>query len=120
MQNINQVIVEGNMSCDPELRYTSSTNKPVTNFNIYVDSKYRNKNSSSDTPTFLKNTSKIPVVAWSGKAQYICKTFGKGDKVRLVGHIKTKEVACNDSKVLTFEIVAKDLYLINKSTKSFD
>ena len=43
MQNINQVIIEGNISCDPLLRYTSDE-KSVTNFNMYVDSKYKNKN----------------------------------------------------------------------------
>jgi single-stranded DNA-binding protein len=109
---MNQLIIEGNMSCDPQLRYTSTSNKAVTNFNIYVDSKYKSK--SSETPVYLKNTSKVPVVAWSGKAKYIVNTFSKGDKVRLVGHLKTKEVIIEDQKILTFEVVAKDLYLINK------
>ncbi len=115
---MNQLIIEGNMSCDPQLRHTSTSNKPVTNFNIYVDSKYKSK--STETPVYLKNTSKIPVVAWSGKAKYIVNTFNKGDKVRLIGHLKTKEIVVGDQKILTFEVVAKDLYLINKRTKSSD
>jgi single-stranded DNA-binding protein len=118
MQNINQLIIEGNMSCDPELRFTSTGNKAVTNFNIYVDSKYKSK--ASDEITYIKNTSKVPVVAWAGKAQYISNTFGKGDKVRLVGHIKTKEILIDDRKILTFEVIAKDIYLIRKNTKSSD
>ena len=118
MQNINQLIIEGNMSCDPELRYTSTGNKAVTNFNIYVDSKYKNKNGKE--PAYLKNTSKVPVVAWAGKAEYISNTFGKGDKVRLVGHIKTKEILVDDKKLVTFEVIAKDVYLIKKNTKNSD
>ena len=118
MQNINQLIIEGNISCDPELRHTTTSNKPVTNFNIYIDSKYKSK--TSEDPVYLKNTSKIPVVAWAGKAQYISNTFSKGDKVRLVGHIKTKELIFGDQKVLTFEVVAKDIYLIRKNTKNSD
>lgn len=118
MQNINQVIIEGNISCNPELRYTATSNKPVTNFNIYIDSKYKSKNSQE--PTYLKNTSKIPVVAWAGKAEYISNTFSKGDKVRLVGHIKTKELLFDQQKVITFEVIAKDIYLIRKNTKNSD
>tara|TARA_B100001094_G_C17885684_1_gene649087 strand:+ start:66 stop:422 length:357 start_codon:yes stop_codon:yes gene_type:complete len=118
MQNMNQLIIEGNMSCNPELRYTSTSKKAVTNFNIYVDSKYKNRN--TENPTFIKSTSKIPVVAWSGKAKYISNTFNKGDKVRLVGHLKTKELTIDDQKIITFEVVAKDLYLIHKSAKSSD
>jgi single-stranded DNA-binding protein len=106
------------LSCDPELRFTSTGNKAVTNFNIYVDSKYKSK--ASDEITYIKNTSKVPVVAWAGKAQYISNTFGKGDKVRLVGHIKTKEILIDDRKILTFEVIAKDIYLIRKNTKSSD
>lgn len=118
MQNMNQLIIEGNMSCDPELRHTSTSKKAVTNFNIYVDSKYKSKN--SETPVYIKNTSKIPVVAWAGKAKYISSTFNKGDKVRLVGHLKTKEILIDEQKILTFEVIAKDLYLISKSSKSSD
>jgi single-stranded DNA-binding protein len=116
--NINQLIIEGNISCNPELRHTATGKKPVTNFYIYVDSKYRNKNGTD--PAFIKNTSKVPVVAWGGKAEYISNTFGKGDKVRLVGHIKTKEITTKDRKIVTFEVIAKDLYLIKKNLKSSD
>ena len=34
--------------------------------------------------------------------------------------MKTKEVLINDQKVLTFEVIAKDLYLIHKNPKSSD
>jgi single-strand DNA-binding protein len=119
MQNMNQVIIEGNMSCDPLLRYTSD-DKPVTNFSIYVDSKYKNKNyTSSKDKMYLKKTNKVPIVAWSGKAEYIAKNYQKGDKVRLVGHLRTKEIQLDSGKrIMTFEVVAKNISLINRPNNS--
>ncbi len=115
MQNINQVIIEGNISCDPLLRYTSDE-KSVTNFNIYIDSKYKNKNyKSPEDKMYLKKTSKVPVVAWAGKAEYIVNNYQKGDKVRLVGHLKTKDIQLDSGKrITTFEVVAKNLSLISR------
>ena len=121
MQNINQWIGEGNISCDPILRHTSD-DKPVTNFNLYVDSRYRNKNQVNiSDPKFVKKTSKVPVVAWAGKAEHIVKNYSKGDKVRLIGHIKTKEIQlASGQKVITFEIIAKNIALIYRPNKDSD
>ena len=113
MQNINQWIGEGNISCDPELRYTTDNSKAVTNFNLYIDSSYKNKNSSETE--YIKRTCKVPVVAWAGKALHIVERYKKGDKVRLVGHLRSKELVLDGKKVLTFEIVAKNVYLIHKA-----
>jgi|APSaa5957512535_1039671.scaffolds.fasta_scaffold216049_1 single-stranded DNA-binding protein len=115
MHNINQIIVEGNVSCNPTLRYTLAGNKPVTNFYLYVDSKYKTKNFLDGKPVYNKNTSKIPVVAWAGKAEFITNTFSKGDKVRVLGYLKTKETTCGEKTVLTFEVIAKDIYLITRA-----
>ena len=115
MQNINQVIIEGNISCDPLLRYTSDE-KSVTNFNIYVDSKYKNKNyKNPQDKMYLKKTNKVPVVAWAGKAEYIANNYQKGDKVRLVGHLRTKDIQLDSGRrITTFEVVAKNLSLISR------
>ena len=112
---MNQVIIEGNIGCDPLLRHTSDK-KCVTNFSIYIDSTYKNKNyKSTDDKMYLKKTNKVPVVAWAGKAQYIVKNYQKGDKVRLVGHLRTRDVELESGrKVTTFEVVAKNISLITR------
>ena len=122
MNNMNQWIGEGNISCDPELRYTADNSKSVTNFNLYVDSKFKNKNQSSDdSPKFLNKTNRIPIVAWSGKAEHIVKNYQKGDKVRIMGHLRTREIEILDNKkFLTFEIVVKDISLIRRPSRNLD
>lgn len=119
MRNINQVIIEGNISCDPELRFTNDNQKAVTNFNLYVDSTYKSKSTSqTDDSGYQKRTSKIPVVAWANKAQLISEKYRKGDKVRLIGHIKTRKIQKEGVFFNAFEIVADEITLIRRPNKS--
>jgi|SaaInl74LU_5_DNA_1037368.scaffolds.fasta_scaffold00014_6 single-strand DNA-binding protein len=117
-KNMNQWIGEGNISCDPELRHTFDSTRPVTNFNLYVDNVYRSKkdNDYEDEVAFKKRTSKIPVVAWAGKAEMISKNFRKGDKVRLVGHLRTRKIEKNGVFFNAFEIVVEDISLIRRAS----
>lgn len=112
MNNLNQYICEGNVSCDPELRYTRGTNKAVTNFYLYVDDSHKVSNDGS--VTYKKVTSKIPVVAWAGKAEMIAKNFKKGDKVRLVGKIKTRPVERDGVFYNAFEVIVENISIINR------
>jgi single-strand DNA-binding protein len=121
MQNMNQWIGEGNISCDPVLRYTSDDN-PVTNFTLYIDSKYRNKNQTNASDVkFIRRTSRVPIVAWAGKAEHITENYSKGDKVRIMGYLRTKEIKLDSGqRIVTFEIVAKSISLILRPNKNLD
>lgn len=118
-QNLNQWIGEGNISCDPIVRFTAGSNRPVTNFHIYVDNMYKSKKTSSfnNEITFKKRTSKIPVVAWAGKAEMIAKYYAKGDKVRLVGRLRTRSVEKDGICFNAFEIVVENISLIRKANQ---
>ena len=116
MTNLNQWIGEGNLSCDPELRYTT-TDKPVTNFFIYVDDTFRTYENSTNTTTIKKQSSKIPVVAWAGKAEMISRKYQKGDRVRLVGKIKTRKVQKDDFSYNVFEVVVETISLIHRQSQ---
>tara|TARA_A100001388_G_C28390526_1_gene321289 strand:- start:168 stop:539 length:372 start_codon:yes stop_codon:yes gene_type:complete len=118
LRNLNQWIGEGNLSCDPILRFTSGSNRPVTNFFIYIDNSYRSKKSAPNGEfVYKKRTSKIPVVAWAGKAEAIAKYYKKGDKVRLIGRLRTRHITKGSEKILTFEIVTDDISLIKKNNQ---
>jgi single-stranded DNA-binding protein len=118
-RNMNQWIGEGNISCDPELRHTFDNQKAVTNFNLYVDSNYKSKVDSEES-TYKKRTSKIPVVAWANKAEMICSNFKKGDKVRLVGHLRTRSIQKEGIYFNAFEVVVDDISLIRRPNNSAD
>lgn len=111
--NFNQWIGEGNISCDPELRFTFDSNRPVTNFNLFVDNTYKSKKGVEET-VMKKRSSRIPVVAWAGKAEAISKNYKKGDKVRVVGHIRTRQITKDGVSFNSFEIVAEEVTLIRR------
>lgn len=118
-RNMNQWIGEGNISCDPELRYTFDNQKAVTNFNLYVDNNYKIKTDSTEA-TYKKRTSKVPIVAWANKAEMICNNFKKGDKIRVVGHLRTRNVEKEGIFFNAFEIVVDDISLIRRTINSVD
>lgn len=112
--NFNQWIGEGNISHDPELRTTNDNNRSVTNFFLFVDNTYKSKR--FDEVVYKKRTSKIPIVAWAGKAELIVRNFKKGDKVRLVGRLRTRQATTKDGINYTaFEVVAENISLITRA-----
>lgn len=116
--NLNQWIGEGNISNNPVVRYTTGSNRPVTNFNLYIDNMYKSKKGSPNGEfSFKKRTSKIPLVAWAGKAEMISKHYKKGDKVRVVGRLRTRPVTREGVTYNAFEIVIDNISMINPSNQ---
>ena len=73
--SINKWIGMGRMAATPELRTTQS-GKSVTSFTVAVD---RGKDQPVDW---------IDCVAWEKTAEMICKWFGKGKMIAIVGHLQ--------------------------------
>lgn len=118
MHNLNQWIGEGNIGSDIELRYTRNTNKAVTNFFLYVQDIHKTQ-SNHNQINYKKTTSKIPVVAWDGKAKFISNNLTKGDRVRVVGKLKTRLVEKEDYSYNTFEIILETISLISSTSDEF-
>ena len=91
MNNLNSVLIEGNMVRDPLIRSTTK-GKPVCNFSIASNRYYR-----QDT-NFEKETGFFDVEAW-GKLVDTCSSQGrKGRGVRVVGRLKQDRWTGDDGK----------------------
>lgn len=112
-QDINQWIGEGNIGTDLILRHTHKTNKPVTNFFIYVQDIHLTRD------VVKKTTSKIPIVAWDTKATFITSNLSKGDKVRVVGKVKTRLIEKENFAYHAFEVTLESISLVS-SPKEFN
>ena len=96
MNNLNSVLIEGNMVRDP-LIHSTTKGKPVCNFSIASNRYYRQDSN------FERETGFFDVEAW-GKLADTCSSQGrKGRGVRVVGRLKqnrwTGEDGKNHSKV---------------------
>lgn len=79
---MNVVIVLGNLTRDPELKYTSSGMANV-NFSIAVNEKWKDKSGE-----LKEEVSFFPVVAWGKLAENIAQYIKKGRQVIVKGKLK--------------------------------
>lgn len=77
---INEVILCGRLTDDPELRYTQN-NKAVCRFRLAVD-RY-NGEGQENTTDF------IPCTSWGGQAEHISRYYFKGKKAIVKGNLRT-------------------------------
>lgn len=76
---MNSIQLIGRLTADVELKQTPS-GVSVCQFNLAVD-----------RPRVKDTTDFIPCVAWRNTAEFICKYFGKGNKIALNGVLTTRK-----------------------------
>lgn len=99
----NIVTVVGNLTRDPELRYTSG-GRGVASFGLAVNRRYQ-KNSE-----WVEETSFFDVVAWGNLGENLAASARKGNRVIVMGRLQQREWDADDgSKRTKIEIVADDV-----------
>jgi single-strand DNA-binding protein len=78
--NTFEIIVTGNLTRDPELRFTPS-GSPVATFGIAVNRNYQDKKTSE----WIENTEFFRVTAWFKLAENCAESLKKGDRVIVIG-----------------------------------
>jgi single-strand DNA-binding protein len=98
--SINMAVITGNVTRDPELRYTPS-GAPVCSFGVATNHSIKKDDQWTDIPTFHN------IVVWGKQAEYISNTVKKGMKVSLSGRIDNRQYDAKDgTKKYISEIVA--------------
>ena len=93
---MNKVHLIGNITRDPEVRYTQS-GKAVCTFSIAVDDGYGEN----------KKAYFFPVVVWNKAAEACGKSLYKGSKIAVTGKLTSRQYENSEGKKVTvFEIVA--------------
>lgn len=80
--SLNNVTLMGRLTHDPELRQTPS-GIYTAQFTIAVDRDYADKSGE-------RQTDFINCVAWRTTAEFICKYFGKGSMIAVVGNLRSR------------------------------
>lgn len=95
---MNSIQLIGRLTADVELRQTQS-GVSVCQFNLAVD-----------RPKVKDTTDFIPCVAWRGTAEFICKYFGKGNKIALNGVLTTRKWQDqNGNNRVAYEVLAESV-----------
>jgi len=97
--NLNKVILQGRLTKDPEIRYTSTNNIPIARFTLAVD---RYKKEEVDF---------INCVAWNKTAEFVNNYFNKGKMMLLEGRITTRNWEDTEGKKhYATEVTAEQVY----------
>ena len=82
MAGLNRVILIGNLTDDPELRYTQN-GVARTRFSIAVNRRYRDREGN-----MKEETTFVPIVVWGPQAENCANYLGKGRSVAVDGRLR--------------------------------
>src|SRR5256885_5680726 len=102
MASLNKVLLIGNLTRPPELRYTPS-GTAVADFRLAVNRNYTTQGGEKrEEATFLT------VVVWSNQAESCGEYLLKGSHVFVVGRLQTRDWQGNDGQKRTVTEVVAD------------
>jgi len=107
---MNSVILIGNITRDPELRYSTGMNQTaICRFTVAVNDGYGDK----------QRTSFIPIVVFGKQAENCDRYLAKGRKVAVNGRIQTGSYTNKEgNKVYTTEVIANNVEFLGGGAES--
>ena len=106
MKSVNQVTLLGNLTRDPELRYTPN-GTPVCGFGLATNRSYKSGEEWKEVADFHN------VVFWGKSAEIISQFTSKGKKLYVQGRLQTRDYTDrNGVKKYVTEIVGRDFILL--------
>lgn len=104
MTNANYCFLMGNLTADPEVRFTGG-GKPVTTFNMAVNRFFKGRDGSRE-----KESNFFRIVTWENLAENCGKFLKKGNLCAVEGRIQFREYTTNaGEKRKSIEIVAENV-----------
>ena len=108
---LNEIILMGRLTRDPELRYTAS-NTPVASFSLAVDRDFAPKGEE-------KQTDFIDCVAWRQTGEFASKYFQKGSMAAVKGRLQIRDWQDKQgNKRRSAEVVVDNIYFCGKKENS--
>ena len=101
---LNQIVIMGRFTRNPELRYTEKNHLPVAYFTLACERDFTDEWGQ-------KQTDFIDCVAWRGTAEFVDKYFTQGKMAVVVGRLQIRQWEDDKgNKRKTTEIVVSSIY----------
>ena len=112
MASLNRVILIGNVTKDPELRFTPS-GQAVTTLRLAVNRRYKNKQGE-----MVDQTDYFNVVVWARQAEIVGEFVKRGTPVAVEGRLQSRSWEAEDgSKRSAVEVVADNVQFLGRPGK---
>jgi single-strand DNA-binding protein len=103
MASENNVTLVGNLTRDPELRYTQS-GRGVASFGLAVNRRYQQNGEWQEQTSFFN------IVAWGDLGENAAASLNKGHRIVVTGRLQQREYESREGeKRTTVEVVADEL-----------
>jgi single-strand DNA-binding protein len=103
----NRIILIGNLTKDPELRYTPQ-GTPVTSFRLAVNYKYKQSDDVKQEAVF------IDIVVFGKQAESCSKYLNKGSSALVEGRLTERKWESNGQQKSKFEVIAQSVRFLGK------
>ena len=111
--SLNKVLLIGNLTADPELKYTS-TGTARTKFRIAVNRQYKDS-----AGQLQEETAFVPIVTWGTQAENCANYLSKGRSVAVEGRLRVYSFTDEEGKeVRWFEVVAQNVQFLGGPPRS--
>ena len=110
--SFNKVIIMGNLTRDPELRYTPNGGKAVTDITVAVnDNRSRNGDNAQDQTVF------VDVTIWERTAEIVCEYFRKGRPILIEGRLTQDRWDDRETgkKMSKLKVVASNIQFVDSA-----
>ncbi|MDO9543235.1 MAG: single-stranded DNA-binding protein [Kiritimatiellia bacterium] len=111
MANMNRVFLAGNLTRDPEIRYTQ-TGKAIADLNLAINRRY--KTSSGE---LKEDTCFVNIVAWERQAELAGEYLRKGSSVIVEGALRLDQWEANGEKRSRLRVVADRIQFLDRLKK---
>lgn len=110
---VNKVILIGNLTRDPELRYTPQ-GTAVCSFGLATNREWKSENGSTNESTEFHN-----IVAWNKLAELCSQLLNKGTKVYCEGRLQTRNWDGQDGiKRYKTEVVMDEMVILTNKNQN--
>lgn len=113
-RSINNVMMMGNLTRDPELRQTPN-GRSVVNFSLALNSAY--KDASGE---WQEVTDFIDVVAWGPLAERVAQYMSKGRRCFVQGRLQSRNWEQDGQKRTKVEVLANDVTFLDGGNRNDD
>lgn len=109
----NKIILIGNLTKDPELRYTPQ-GTPVATLRLAVNHRYKHADEMKQDTMFIDN------VVFGKQAETCSKYLNKGSSVLVEGRLQERKWESNGQQKSKFEVVAQSVRFLSKKGSGQD
>jgi single-strand DNA-binding protein len=106
-RSVNQVILLGNLTRDPELRQTPSGQQVVT-FSLALNRAYKDQSGE-----WVEATDFIDVTAWGPLAERVAQYLSKGRRALVQGRLQSRSWEQDGQKRSKVEVLANDVTFVD-------